>query len=193
MREVAGALERLIAALDKQGIEYMLVGSLASSIHGIERRTRDIDLAATIGPGQTTSLAADLSGEFYIDAEAASEALQRGRSFNVIHLASAYKFDIFPLRDDAYSRAQIGSSQSQPITFAEGVMVRCPVATPEDIILAKLWYRLGGEQSDQRWNDLRGVREVQRGKLDEPYHEEMGRSFARGRSSRAPLWRGDLM
>ena len=28
-----------------------------------------------------------------------------GRSFNVIHYQSSFKIDVFPLRDDEYSRA----------------------------------------------------------------------------------------
>ena len=41
-------------------------------------------------------------------------------------------------------------------------MVQSFVATAEDTILSKLvWYRLGGQSSDQQWNDLRGVRDVQ--------------------------------
>jgi len=170
MREVAQALEHLLAALDRHEIRYMLVGSVASSIHGIQRFTRDIDIMAAIAEQDTDALAAELGRDFYIDPEAASDALRRGRSFNLIHFASSYKFDIFPVRDDPYSPMQLARSELQPVTFGEGITVECPVATAEDTILAKLvWYRLGGEQSDQQWNDLRGIRAVQGQRLDQAY------------------------
>jgi hypothetical protein len=170
MRTVAEALERLLGALDRQEIRHMLGGSLASSIHGIQRFTREIDIVAAIGVEHTVALAEDLGRDFYMDTEAASDALRRGRPFNMIHLASSYKFDIFPVRDDPYSRLQLARSEVKPIAFGEGITVECPVATAEDTILAKLaWYRLGGEQSDQQWNDLRGVRSVQGNRLDRSY------------------------
>lgn len=47
------------------------------------------------------------------------------------------------------------------------------VASPEDMILAKLeWYRLGGEVSDQQWNDVRNIIDVQADRLDWAYLRE---------------------
>jgi len=170
MRSVAQALERLQQSLDRQGIRYYLAGSLASSIHGIQRSTRDIDIVAAIRERHTAELARDLDQDFYVDAEAAADALRQGRSFNLIHFASSYKFDIFPVPDDPYYQTQLGRSQAKTIVLEEGLTVPSFVATAEDTILSKLvWYRLGGEQSDQQWNDLRGVRAVQGSSLDLAY------------------------
>lgn len=176
MRSVAQALERLQQSLDRQGIRYFLAGSLASSIHGVQRSTRDIDIVAAIGERHTVALAQDLQREFYIDAGAAAEALRHGRSFNLIHFASSYKFDIFPLPDDPYYQEQLQRSESKAIVLEEGLVVQSFVATAEDTILSKLvWYRLGGEASDQQWNDLRGVRSVQGVGLDRAYLQEWAR------------------
>ena len=170
MRSVAQALERLQQSLDRQGIRYFLGGSLASSIHGIQRSTRDIDIVAAIGERHTAELARDLGRDFYIDAEAAAASLRHGRSFNLIHFASSYKFDIFPVSDDPYYQTQLGRSQAKTIVLEEGLTIPSFVATAEDTILSKLvWYRMGGEQSDQQWNDLRGVRAVQGSSLDLAY------------------------
>jgi len=44
------------------------------------------------------------------------------------------------------------------------------LATPEDVILHKLyWYRLGGEVSERQWNDVLGVLRVQGEALDLAY------------------------
>jgi hypothetical protein len=173
MREVAGARERVLHALDRLGIRYMVGGSLASSIHGIQCSTKDINIVASIGPQHTTALACDLGGQFYIDAEAAADALWRGRSFNLIHFATSYKFDIFPLTEDPYYRAQLERSELKEIAFGERISVTSYGAAAEDTILSKLvWYRLGGEQTLQQWNDLRGVRAIQGNRLDHAYLQE---------------------
>ncbi|HMD49647.1 MAG TPA: hypothetical protein VKG79_11140 [Bryobacteraceae bacterium] len=115
-------------------------------------------------------LVRDLHGEFYIDAEAAKDALRRGRPFNLIHFETSYKFDMFPLPDDPYHRLQLARSKAESISLAEGISVQSFVATAEDTILSKLvWYRLGGEQSEQQWNDLRGVLAVKGADLDRSY------------------------
>ena len=169
-REIAHAFERVLACLDLLEIRYLVGGSLASSIHGIARSTRDIDVVAAIAADQVTDLATELSREFYIDPETAREALRLGRSFNLIHFTTSHKFDIFPLPNDPYYRTQLDRSELKSVIFAEGVAVECPVATAEDTILTKLvWYRRGGEQFDQQWNDLRGILAVQGTRLDFVY------------------------
>lgn len=168
MRSVAQALERLQQSLERQAIPYFLGGSLASSIHGLQRSTRDIDIVADIREEHTAELARELGHDFYIDADFAAEALRHGRSFNLIHFASSYKFDIFPVTADPYQRLQLQRRQPASIVLDEGVAVPSFVATAEDTILAKLvWYRLGGERSEHQWNDLRGIRDVQGTALDQ--------------------------
>jgi hypothetical protein len=170
MRDVAGALERVVHALERLGVRYMVGGSVASSIYGIQRSTRDIDIVASVSEQHAAPLASDLSGEFYIDAEEVRDSLRRGRPFNLIHFATSYKFDIFPLIDDPYYQTQLQRSELKDIAFGEGVSVKSHVAAAEDTVLTKLvWYRHGGEQSDQQWNDLRGVRAVQGTRLDQAY------------------------
>lgn len=170
MREIAAALERVLQSLERLEIRYMIGGSLASSIHGVERSTRDIDIVAAVRPQHTAALSADLSKDFYIDADDAAEALRRDRSFNLIHFATSHKFDVFPVPGDPYYQTQLERCQPENITFAEGIVVRCPVASAEDTILNKLrWYRLGGEQSGQQWNDMRGIVAVQGNRLDRDY------------------------
>jgi hypothetical protein len=161
---------RLLAVLDGMAIRYMIGGSLASSAHGTYRSTNDIDIVAEITEQDIPRLVSQLGGDFYADADAMRDAVRRGRSFNMIHFASSYKFDIFPLTDDPYSAVQLERRMFQELPMGDGESVKCPVASPEDTILAKLvWYRLGAEQSERQWNDLRGIRSVQGTRLDYNY------------------------
>jgi hypothetical protein len=46
-----GAIRRVLVALERAGVPYMLTGSFASSFHGAPRTTQDVDLviAPTLG------------------------------------------------------------------------------------------------------------------------------------------------
>lgn len=67
----------------------------------------DVDFVADLQPEQAEEFVDLLQAEFYVDIGAIREAIRRQRSFNLIHTASVYKFDIFPLRKDAYSRVAL--------------------------------------------------------------------------------------
>lgn len=162
-------LRLVIDALNRIGIPFMAGGSLASSIHGVVRATQDIDLVVKLRPPQVDQLVAELGPAFYADAGMIRSALAAGRSFNLIHYATGYKFDLFPLKADAYYELQFHRRVVEhPVVFDEEFEL--PVATAEDTILAKLaWYRAGGEVSERQWNDVRGVIHVQRNRLDLNY------------------------
>jgi hypothetical protein len=169
METQADGFKRILEVLDLLEIRYQLVGSLASSIYGIPRATMDVDLVADLRVDQVEELAAQLKADFYADPEMIKEALASGRSFNLIHYASSFKFDIFPLQKDEFSQTQFGRRQ-----FAEtrslGDPIECAVATAEDTVLNKLrWYRAGGETSERQWNDLRGILRVSGARLDLAY------------------------
>jgi hypothetical protein len=166
------ALRRLLVAFEKLGIACFAGGSLASSVHGIPRATRDIDLIARIAAIHVEDLARELEGEFYADPEMIREALVRGRPFNVIHFESGYKFDVFPLKNDPFEAEEFRRRQFQAVPqLGEGLSL--PIASAEDIVLSKLaWYRQGGEISERQWTDARGVVEVQGQRLDLGYLRE---------------------
>jgi hypothetical protein len=164
------AFQEIVNTLDALDIPYMVGGSLASSVHGFFRSTNDIDLVAAIPPERAVPLASRLAPAFYVDLETIREALSQERPFNVIHLASGYKFDIFPAAGNPYFEMQIARSKFQDVALGDGASVRCSLATAEDTLLAKLaWYRAGGEQSERQWNDVRGIRSVQGALLDRAY------------------------
>ena len=124
---------------------------------------------ADLHPAQAAAFAEQLSGEFYADADMIRDALRAGRSFNLIHFASSYKFDIFPLSSDPYHQMQFSRRVVRDIVLG-GETLAVPVATAEDTLLMKLvWYRSGGEVSERQWNDVRGIVAVQGPRLDREY------------------------
>lgn len=165
-------LLRLLEVFDRLEIPYMIGGSGASSVHGLVRTTGDVDIVANFGD-HVQPLVTELQAEFYIDEQQVRAALERGRSFNVIHYRSSYKFDIFPLTGDRYQQKQFGRRRYERSSVFTGEPLELAVSSPEDVILSKLrWYRQGGEVSQQQWNDVLGVIAAQSGRLELPYLRE---------------------
>ncbi len=169
--------QQLLDALSRSGIRHMVGGSVASSMRGIYRYTNDIDIIADIEEEHIPPFALRLGNAFYADPETMREALRHGQ-FNVIHIGTAATFDIFPAAGNRFAETRIERSKIENVPIADGLTIRCPVASAEDTIPAKLvWYRLGGEQSDRQWNDMRGVRAVQGDALDQAYMQQWAREL----------------
>jgi hypothetical protein len=157
-------------AFDQLGIRYCIGGSIASGIHGEYRSTNDADFVADILPEHIASLVRTLKGEFYIDPDMMRGALRVRGSFNLIHLHTAYKVDVYVPKNRLFDRVEIERSQLQPIPLADGVVWQAPVASAEDTVLAKLdWYRQGGEASDRQWRDIIYILRLREAELDMAY------------------------
>lgn len=159
--DLVTAVAPVADALDALGVPYYLAGSVISSLHGVARATADVDVVAALRPLHAAAFAERLADDYYADAEAIADAIARRAMFNVIHLATMMKVDVYVAATEfdasALSRHQLDS------------LVRTPdarqfsVATAEDVILHKLtWFRDGGQMSDRQWSDVVGVLRVQR-------------------------------
>jgi len=161
------AVLEVIELLEELGVTYHLGGSVASSVHGVPRQTHDLDLIAELPAQAATEMAERLGGRFYVDSEMIAEAIDRCGSFNLIHLATGLKVDVFIPAETAFDRSELARSVPHRL---EGLAREVLIKSAEDTVLRKLlWYRQGGEVSDRQWNDVLGVIRTQGERLDQEY------------------------
>jgi len=161
----------VVSTLEKLGVPSMIVGAFASSSHGFPRFTQDLDLVAPLNRNQVDGFIAAFSRDFYLDRGLIEQAVTNQTSFNIIHLQSSFKVDIFLLPRGGYVEEEFSRrvlKQIDPRTdFAAYVQ------SAEDALLSKLaWYRQGGEVSDNQWRDVIGILRIQAGRLDVAYLEK---------------------
>jgi hypothetical protein len=155
-------------ALDGLGVPYLIGGSLASSVYGAVRSTWDTDLVADLSLEHARPLAEALSGRFFVDVDMILDAIRHRRHFNVVHLETMFKVDVFIPKQRDFDRMQI--RRRQELVIWTDPVRKAFVASAEDTVLAKLdWFRQGGEVSERQWKDVLGVIKVQADRLDVEY------------------------
>ena len=146
-----------------------MVGSVASSAHGIARATLDADLVADLRGSHVEPLVSTLIDAYYIDRDAVLDAVRRRAMFNVVHLATMLKVDIYVLTARALDQESFrrrGTAKLEPVADARAFSLD----TPEDTVLHKLeWFRAGGEVARRQWDDAVGVLKVQLEAMDLDY------------------------
>jgi hypothetical protein len=158
-------LTRVSAALDAAGVEYMLSGSLASSLQGEPRATHDIDLVVDIRAADVSRIVAALSGPtVYLDEQAVAEAVRRRSMFNLLDSASGDKVDFWLLKDEPFDRERFARRLE-----VDALGLRLRVSTPEDTILMKLRWAAQAGGSEKQIDDAFGVYTFQGDALDQAY------------------------
>lgn len=149
MIDLAAGFVAVTRALDEAGVDHVVVGSMAAARWGVARTTRDIDLVLVVNSDRIDAVLAALDrDDIYFPHDVAAAALAHGGSFNVLHAASGGKVDVFVVgADDEFERARLDRR-----VRADVVGVVSWVATAEDVILAKLRWRLES-RSEMQWRD----------------------------------------
>jgi hypothetical protein len=164
-------LKRAVEALRAARIEFMLTGSVVSSMQGEPRLSHDVDIVIDAAATDSEALCAAFPPPaFYVAESAVDEAIRRRSMFNVVAVDEGDTIDFWLLTDDAFDRARFARRRAERVFDADVF-----VSSPEDTILSKLrWMKLSGG-SERQFNDALGVYEVQRDALDRDYLDDWGR------------------
>jgi hypothetical protein len=135
--------ERLLRPLNAAGIRYMVTGGLAAIVYGEPRLTNDVDIVVQLAPGDAPRfLEAYGASEYYVPpAEVIEEEAQRTAfgHFNVLHLASALRADIYCVGDDALGAWAF--DRRRALDIGDDTIWLAPM---EYVILQKLRYHREG-------------------------------------------------
>lgn len=146
-------LKHSVDTLDRLGANYMIVGSYACMAYGESRLTQDIDIVVDLPMRAVRDFcAAYPAPEFYVSEPAVREAVRDRSQFNVLHPSSLNKIDYILPRIDAWGAGRMNRRQRVKLLPDRDV----DVASPEDVILGKLWYHsMGG--SEKHLRDIAGI------------------------------------
>lgn len=151
--------------LELLGIRYLVGGSVASSVHGEPRSTNDVDIVADLRSEHVGPFLDSLGGAYYASRPAVEQAVRSGSSFNVIHMDTAVKVDVFVVGGDPFEEERL--KRRARVEFSAGGMGSLYVDCAEYSVLRKLeWFRRGGEVSDRQWRDVVAILRVQGARLD---------------------------
>jgi hypothetical protein len=140
-------LERVVGILGTARVPYMLTGSLAAAYYATPRATQDVDVV--IDPpeaGLRQIVDQFLSAGYYVDRDAALAALESRGQFNVIDPDSGWKVDLIIRKERPFSEAEFDRRATASLLGVE-----VSLATPEDLLLAKLeWAKLADSALQRR-------------------------------------------
>lgn len=178
MKEILEVTLRVTSIIEDLGIDYVVGGSIASSAHSRVRATQDVDIVADLRAEHVGPLVAALKDEFYLDESVIRDAVERRATFNVIHLRTLLKVDVFVAGPQPSTRRELQRRQRFRINDPAGEI---SIASPEDIVVQKLhWYRLGDHISERQWSDAMGVLAVRGKQLDLGYMHELANEMGVG-------------
>jgi hypothetical protein len=157
------AVIAIIDALAAVGVRYMIVGSLASNVHGIPRSTRDADIVVEIDPPLLRRLAEVLPSSLRLQPQGSFETVT-GTTRYVIELqGSSFICELFLCGEDPHDRERFSRREFVRV-FERGAYI----ASAEDMIITKLRWANEGQRAKDL-DDVRNIIAVRSDELDWDY------------------------
>jgi len=156
-------LKSVVENLQQAGIDYVICGSIAASFYGVERSTQDADIIINPTEEQLTNFLKLLGDAYYVNSDAALEALKRNTMFNIIDVENAWKADLIIRKKTDFHIEEFHRKRKEKLLGKT-----LYILSPEDTILSKLeWAK--NSRSEQQFRDALGVATVQYESLDRDY------------------------
>ena len=151
--------------LERLGLRYAVVGSIASTFYGEPRTTNDVDIVVDLKPADVGKFCASFpEPQYYCPQHSAMDSARRKFPFNILLPEDGLKIDVMPMTDSEFDRLRL--ARAQRIEFEPGRAAW--FASPEDVIVKKLYYfREGG--SDKHVRDILGMLKISGELIDRDY------------------------
>lgn len=129
-------LEKIIKLLSRNNIQYMLTGSIVSSLQGVPRSTHNIDIIISINETNIPEIIRAFPKEnYYINENSIKSAIKNEGQFNIIDKNEGDKIDFWILTDSEFDISRFSRRQKIALFNFEAY-----VSTAEDTILEKLYW-----------------------------------------------------
>jgi hypothetical protein len=133
------AVASILAALEREGVGYMLVGAFSSNLYGVPRATNDADVVVHFDSFNLVEFCGALGPDFVLDRQTMMEGFT-GSVRNVITFTpTGFEIEIFRLGDDPHHRERFLRRRRMHVPESG---CEAWVATAEDVVIQKLrWAR----------------------------------------------------
>jgi len=135
----------------------------------------DVDLLCELSEDRITEFLSCFDEDCYVREAAVREAVDRRSCFNLIHLPTSFKIDVFVSEGRPYDITRIRHATHEHLGSGRTIVV--PTTSPEDSVISKLkWYRDGNETSERQLDDVPKLAKLLGSSLDLSYRQEAAAS-----------------
>lgn len=149
--DLVSLLKIVVNRLEKAGIPYMITGGFALNFWGHPRTTHDIDIVIEAKKEDKEKIINLFKDDFYVSKEAVEDAIEHQFTFNILHLKSGAKVDVWLVKKDPFRILEFKRKLKKKFFNKEFFII-----SPEDLILSKLlWYKEG--ESSRQLEDIKSI------------------------------------
>lgn len=158
---LGNAIHRVVDALDRAEIPYVLVGSFSSMYYSFPRSTTDVDFVLAVSDPDLAQLATLLGDRFRLNPQLSFETVGGSLKNEITVVGTAFQIELFRLTDTPFDQSRFSRRRRVTISGRE-----IWIQSAEDVIVQKL---LWDRPKDRE--DVIGVIAVNHQTLDRDYLE----------------------
>ena len=148
---ISNLLKRITIALESNGINYMLSGSIAMNSYTVPRMTLDIDIVIELREENLSLFLSLFDDRYYINHDTVTNEVKRLGMFNIIDHETGYKIDFIVRKDSTYRKHEFERRQKAKVGNFE-----VWIASPEDLIISKIIW-IQQLTSEKQINDIKNL------------------------------------
>lgn len=159
-------VSKALDALNASGVEFMVVGAVSGTVHGLLRPSNDADFVVNLGADPDSSITSHLGSKFKLDPQMRFETADFSTRYIIKCVESDFIIELFELTSKPHDLERF--RRRLPIKLLEK---NAYVQTAEDFVITKLrWFHSTNRSKD--YDDVFEVVAVNRDRMDWSYVEK---------------------